>query len=250
MHMNRPSFRSLILGLPALAALSLAAGCSGNSKGDGGGGGSSSGGSGSGGSGSQSGGSSSSAGTNSSSSGSSNQSGSGNSGGSNSGPGGGDFSTSVPGSKPLGDLTPAEVEQLCDDLDAYYSSSGVVSDLEEFSCRLGGLLGAAFAGAETDEAAQAACQSAYDSCMAEPGETTSECSAPSDTCTATVAELAACTNDTREFFRDATQEIPPCNELTLDDLAEGPGSESMAPQSCTTFEMKCPDGPMPPISGM
>lgn len=233
-------FRTLIVGLPCCAALALVAGCSGDSAGDGGGGGSSGG---------PSGGSSSTAGTNGSS-GSSNQSGSGNTGGTSSVPGGGDFATSVPGSKPLGDLTPAEVDQLCDDLDAFYSSSGVASDLEEFSCRLGGIIAAAFTGAETDEAAQAACQSAYDSCMAEPAETTSECGEASATCTATVAELAACTNDSRQFFRDATDELPACSELTVDDLAGGPGEESMAPPSCTTFEMKCPDGPMPPSAGI
>jgi hypothetical protein len=230
--------RTLVFGLPAVAALSLVTACGGDSGGDGGGGAG------------QSGGGSSSAGT-SSSSGSGNKAGASSSGGSNNGAGDGDFSTDVSGSKPLGELTPAEVEELCDDLDAYYTSGSISGDLDEFSCRLAGVLGAVLSGAETDEAARTACQTAYDACQAEPSETTSqECGPPSGECTATVAELTACTNDSAEALRDATEQFPACSELTLDDLSAAPGEEGMQPASCATFEMKCPGGPTPPTPTM
>lgn len=228
-----------LLGLPAVAALSLVAACGDDSSANGGNGGEG-----------QGGGSPSSAGAGTSStSGSSNKAGASSTGGSDSS-GSGGFSTDLPGSKPLSDLTPDEVEQLCDDLDAYYANGSVTADLQELSCRLAGLLGAAFSGAETDEAAQTACQMAYDSCQAEPGESTWECEAPSADCTATIDELTACTNDSAESLRDATQQFPACSELTLDDLSASPGEEGTGPASCTTLQTKCPGGPTPPAPTM
>jgi hypothetical protein len=166
------------------------------------------------------------------------------------GSGSGDFSTGVSGDKPLSDLTPAEVEQLCDDLDAYYTNSSVTSDLQELSCRFAGLFGAAFAGAESDEAVQAVCQMAYDSCQAEPSESTWECGPASGECTATVSELMACTKDSAEGLNQAKEQFPECSELTLDDLEAAPSAEGAEPTSCTTFQMKCPGGPLPPIPTM
>jgi hypothetical protein len=161
----------------------------------------------------------------------------------------GDLDTGLPGTKPLSDLTDAEIAGLCNKFDEFYSTGSVGMDLEDFSCRFSGLLAAAFAGAETDAAARAACKATYDSCVAAPAETTSECGKPSGMCTATVAELEACANDSAKALQQLTSSFPTCAELTLADLMDAGGGGDDPPQnpaSCTTLEMKCPDGPTPP----
>lgn len=231
--MKKLPLRTLFASLPAIAALLLVVACGDDSTGDNGNGGS---------------GGVSSAGTGPSS-GSGNKAGANGTGGSN-GSGSGGFSTGISGTKPLSDLTADEIEQLCDDLDAFYTNSSVSSDLQELTCRFASLLGAAFAGAETDEEAQTACQMAYDSCQAKPIESTRECGPPSGECTATVAELTACTNDSAEGLNEAREQFPDCSELTLDDLEAEPVEEDTQPTSCKTLEMKCPGGPTLPIPTM
>jgi hypothetical protein len=149
-------------------------------------------------------------------------------------------------------LTEAEIAGLCSKFDQFYSSGSVGMNLEEFSCRFSGFFAAALAGAETDAAARATCKTTYDACVAAPAETTDECGKPSGVCTATVAELEACANDSAKAIQQLTSSFPTCAELTLADLTDlGGGGGEEAPQnpaSCTAFEMKCPDGPTPPSS--
>lgn len=161
-------------------------------------------------------------------------------------PGGGDFSTDLPGDKPLSDLTPDEVEQLCGAIDEFYSTGSVAADIQEFGCRTSAVFVTLFASPATEEEARSACQSAYDSCQAEPSTGTDTCSDPGPGCTATVAEFEACTNDSIVYFDEAAQALPACSELTLDDLAGGGGGqEPTTPASCELLRAKCPDGPMP-----
>jgi hypothetical protein len=161
---------------------------------------------------------------------------------------GGELDTGLPADKPITSLTDAEIEGLCDKFDAFYSTGKVGDGLKDFGCRFSGLLAAAFAGADTDAAAKAACKTAYDACAAAPSESTSTCGKPTATCTATVAEVEACANDSAKALEQLVSAFPSCTELTLADLM-GSGEETMAPPdpaSCTTLKMKCPGGPTPP----
>lgn len=161
--------------------------------------------------------------------------------------GGGNFSTSVPGDKELGELTPAEVEQLCDDLGQFTEDLDVAAATQEFSCRVAGLV-ASVSAPESEESLRAACQVAYDECMASPPEptTTEECSAPDASCTATVDEFEACMSDAKATFDELATALPSCEDLTLADLGSLAGEQPMAPASCTTFQEKCPNGPAVP----
>ena len=161
----------------------------------------------------------------------------------------GDLHTGLPANKPISDLTDAEIAGLCSKFDEFYSTGSVGMNLEEFTCRFSGIFAAALAGAETDAAARAACKMTYDSCVAAPVETTSKCGKPSGMCTATVAELEACANDSAKAVQQLTSSFPTCAELTLAELMDMGGGGDDTPQnpaSCTTFQMKCPDGPTPP----
>jgi len=162
---------------------------------------------------------------------------------------GGDFMTGLPADKPLSSLTDAEAMQLCSSFEDYFTNS-----LQDLDCRLSGLLAAAFAQADTDAKAQAACKAAYDMCAAAPAmPTTDMCSKPTGMCTATVGELEACASDDKAVFAQLGMSFPACADLTLKDLMGTPGGDTappMEPASCTALDMKCPGGPMPPSAMM
>lgn len=198
---------------------------------------------------SASGGSAGNAGTSSSTAGGTSKAGGTGTAGSSPGPGG-DFDSGLPTDKPIASLTDAELGGLCDKFDDFYATGKVADDLQDFSCRFSGLLAAAFANAETDAAARTACKTAYDACAAAPGETTSTCGKPTGTCTATVAEVEACANDSAKALAQLVSAFPSCVELTLADLMDS-GEEPTTPEdpaSCTTLEMKCPGGPTSPLA--
>lgn len=180
--------------------------------------------------------------------GASNMAGSSSSAGSNSGSPG-DLDTGLPADKPISDLTDAEIAGLCSKFDDFYSTGSVGKDVQELSCRFTGIFAAALGGADTDAKAQAACKTAYDACVVAPAETTENCSKPTGMCTATVAEVEACANDTAKALHELASSFPSCAELTLADLMDLGGGGDTGPQepaSCATVNMKCPDGPMPP----
>ena len=163
-----------------------------------------------------------------------------------------DLDTGLPADKPISDLSDAEIAGLCRKFDEFYSSgSSAGMNLEDFTCRFSAVLAAALSGAGTDAALRVACKMTYDACVAAPAETTTKCGKPAGACTATVAELEACANDSAKAVEQLTSAFPSCAELTLADLMDLDGDGDAAPQnptSCTTFEMKCPGGPTPPSS--
>jgi hypothetical protein len=192
-------------------------------------------------------GTSSSGGTSSPTAGSTNQAGSTSSAGSGTGSSG-DLNTGLPDDKPISSLTDAEITDLCGKIDAFYSEGKVADSLEDLSCRFAGMFAAAFSAPETDAAARAACQAAYDDCVAAPAEVTEKCTKPTGMCTATVGEIEACANDSAKALDQLASTFPSCAELTLADLEGTDGGDPMTPAdpaSCTTVEMKCPDAPLP-----
>lgn len=177
--------------------------------------------------------------------------GSANNGGSTTNNGSG-FDSGLPNDKPLGMLTSAESDALCDKLGTYFSSGPVGAGLQDFNCRLAGLLAVAFSQPMTDAELQSGCQAAYDACKkAPPQNQTEECTPPDATCTATAAELEACMTDSVAYLQQVESAFPSCSEITLADLQNMETPDAPAePTSCTTFEMKCPNGPSLPSGSM
>ncbi len=155
-------------------------------------------------------------------------------GGSSSGSGGSNFDTGLDGSKNLNDLTPDEVEQLCE---ASEETVGELLDQERF-CQVMGVT-SAFS-AESD--LEGACQAARDACLAEPPEEESECTAPQD-CDVTVAELEACVNDALPVYSSVFGSVPACEGLSEQTfLAWALGLVAFQqPESCAVVEERCPD---------
>jgi len=80
------------------------------------------------------------------------------------GGGGGKFTTSVPGNTPLGGLTPAQVDQICRDVQSFESQPSVEMDQCRASAYATAALGASLAPTATDADLQEACATAYDAC--------------------------------------------------------------------------------------
>jgi len=158
---------------------------------------------------------------------------------------GGDFMTGLPASTPLSSLTDAQTMQLCSSLDDYFSTT-----LKDFDCRLAGLFAAAFSAPDTDAKAQAACKTAYDECTTAPVMSTGSCMKPTGTCTATVGDFEKCMSDEGAIFDQAGASLPPCADLTLQDLMSSGGdmTQPMEPASCTALQMACPGAPTPPAA--
>jgi hypothetical protein len=163
------------------------------------------------------------------------------------GGGGGTFTTSVPGDKPLGGLTGAEADQLCRDQNKFISESTYQMDM----CRISAYLAAAFTATlsttATDAELRTSCSDTYTQCLnpdpdggAGAGGT---CGAPPPSCTATVAELAACLNDEVAQYHALARQIPECGSLTRAGLVETDGGSTPGltelPASCQTVQSKC-----------
>jgi hypothetical protein len=161
------------------------------------------------------------------------------------GVGTGDIPTTLPPSKQLHQLTPAERQTLCDEIAAYSDSSGTNAALEESSCRDAGRQAATRANPQTDADAQAACETAYTQCKS--GTWTLSCdSGPwlSPTCTVTVGEYDVCLSASDASIRTATS--PSCDTLTVANLATSAGSSmGSLPSSCQGYLLACPETQTP-----
>jgi len=157
------------------------------------------------------------------------------------GAGTGDIPTTLPPSKQLHQLTPAEQQTLCDEIATYSDSSGTNAAFEESSCREAGRQAAAAANPQSDADAQAACATAYTQCKSSPATLSCD-SGPwlSPVCTATVGEYNVCLSAIDAAIRTATS--PPCDTLTVASLANSAGSSmGSLPPSCQGYFLKCPE---------
>ena len=166
----------------------------------------------------------------------------------------GGLSTNVPGDTPLNELSDSELEQLCKDFTASYGpGSALETSSKEFSCRFSGLLTGALSGAKTDAELRTACKATYDACLKAPNEAADPetCDKPDSSCTATVAEVKACAQDSVAALDELKDAIPTCAEATLESLQnlDIPTEEDASPASCTALQAKCPDAPTPPGPG-
>jgi hypothetical protein len=162
------------------------------------------------------------------------------------GAGTGDIPTTLPPSKQLHQLTPAERQTLCDEVAAYRASSGTNAADEESSCREGGRQAAMAANPQTDADAQAACQATYTQCKSGATFTWSCDSGPwlSPTCTATVGEYDVCLSAIDASIRTGTS--PSCDTLTVANLATSAGSSmDSLPSPCQGYLLTCPETQTP-----
>jgi len=166
------------------------------------------------------------------------------------GGGGGDgkFNPGVPGSTPLGGLTPAQVDTICHAERSFQAQPSIEMD----SCRVTAFLTAAFGSLDpnaTDADLQAACASTYDSCLQTAADAGAgaggTCDPPPANCTATVNEFAACINDQAAANHELAAALPACDAVTRAGLTEtdgGTGAVGTVPASCQTFASKCSGG--------
>ncbi len=149
------------------------------------------------------------------------------------------INTGIDPSTPLVDLTEDQRAQACQAAEDSFGSSGFVNVI----CGFQAVFVGAQSGVTTDAELQAACQTAYEGCLAEPPTddfSEGACDIPTENCTATVGEGEACLNDTIAAIQALESEIPSCSEVTLADL-EGLGEvEPEEPASCAVMDEKCP----------
>jgi hypothetical protein len=165
-------------------------------------------------------------------------------------PGSGPFSTGIAGSKPLGSLTDAEAQALCQASESFARTMMT----PEMTCRAAAIgfagLGA-MSGTATDAEIQQTCSSIYGMCVAGGGSVapatdagTSTCTNPPANCTTTVAEYEACMNDTRTSLQQSMSAMPTCATLTvawvLANSGDAGSSSSTDPPSCQAASAKCP----------
>jgi hypothetical protein len=162
----------------------------------------------------------------------------------------GSFSTTVPATTPLGQLSSAQLTTLCSDLNRYGMTLASNPTFKQGQCKLAGITAAAFAAglgaATTDAQLQMACSMTYTQCLNAPPQTTTggSCTtAPAASCTATVAQYTACLNDSVTVGEAALAMLPACNTITAASLSSSTGGTGGGnpPASCTTFSAACPD---------
>jgi hypothetical protein len=154
------------------------------------------------------------------------------------GGGEGTFTTSVPGDRPLGGLTPGELITFCADGQKFSAQPTVKQD----RCRLAAFLGAAdvatFSPTATDADLKMACSQVYDNCSS----STPNCPHPPATCTATVAELTTCATATAAQTHDLAGKLPDCGAIdraSINASANVLGTVMDRPASCQPLDMKC-----------
>jgi hypothetical protein len=154
------------------------------------------------------------------------------------------FSSSVPATAKLSDLSSTQLSTLCNELKSYAQSSSVYADALEGGCRLAGILAGAFSSPKTDSELQQACMPVYNQCKsAPPGQGSSQlaCTAPPSGCQATVGDLTTCLNDSFAAESHVLSSIPSCSQVTLSYLKmDGGSSVDTTPASCQSFATKCP----------
>ncbi len=142
------------------------------------------------------------------------------------------FSTGVSGSKTLGELSDDEVCQTSDAAASYADRKISASD----ACYVGAQFAAAFGTMDGGDFS-AACETAYDECMASADVDTEECD-PSDgfsypdTCSATVSDFEACVQEEVDALKDLASNK--CNEAGggNDELVSTPACDVVYGSDC------------------
>ena len=172
------------------------------------------------------------------------------------------FSPGVPGSKPLGDLSPSEAKTLCTSTNAHFRAQLASSAGRETDCRVVGayVASSGAATAATDLQVSLICTVGYTACqqaLADGGipatggdagaDPCADATTAAPSCTATVNQYTACINESEA----ALAKYPTCSALTKAKLAElmaAPGGVLGAPANgpaCQAFAAACPGFAIP-----
>ena len=151
--------------------------------------------------------------------------------------GGGGSDSPIPHDTVIADLDDEQVEYACNELEP--SNSPTADEEHRLNCALVGVFEGIFA-----EDAVAACQAAFDGCLADPNAfsddefTETECLLEDSTCQATVGTLLRCAeeqaNQLREFARNFDCETAIADAQAGNTTEPGPGCLALAEQ-CPEF---------------
>ncbi len=162
------------------------------------------------------------------------------------------FSSGVSPGKTLGQLTPAEVEKVCQASESFVAERFSDTRIAEALCRVTGLFAASLLGANVSPPqAQLACVLAYAQCKNAPPAAMPDagavvtppnmCTTPDPSCTLTVAEYERCLSDAGALADQLFIAVPDCSQ------AGQAGANPLAalagftePASCTAAEARCP----------
>jgi hypothetical protein len=113
------------------------------------------------------------------------------------------FDSSVDGSKQLKDLSDEEATTLCEESEEFRKDATSEEDVRKLNCVRTGIVAWVFAGF-ADMDGEAACQEAYDDCLAKPAPSTEEvcANAPVWPCTATVNDQEECLAESVDMIKD------------------------------------------------
>jgi hypothetical protein len=164
--------------------------------------------------------------------------------------GSGSFSTSVPGGDQVQNLSPAQAGQFCSDISAYLTNQIVSPGL----CQAAAVVATASQAMQdpsiSDAQLQLLCSyvatSVCQVLSADAGAGGSGSGAPScgstAGCTATVAQISACVEDTGSSFATFEGMFPSCSMVTRARLASiNQNASPMQPASCASLGTSCPN---------
>ena len=125
--------------------------------------------------------------------------------------------------------------------DATLSRSGLVEDDCHLTAFLTASSEASSSSTATDAELQAICSQASTSCLNDTAPANCPLPAPAD-CTATVADLTACANDSAAHTHVLATEVPACDAITRAAIVKNASVGSALaeqPASCQTYQAKC-----------
>jgi len=162
-------------------------------------------------------------------------------GGSASGGSHGTTVTTLPGGTAINALSTAQASQLCDDTYAYFGSAIPMAT----TCKWQGLAYGASSSAPSASILQQKCMTQSTSCSqtTDPWATNNGCSDLPKTCTATVADYAACIAAEVTLFTQTVGALPDCSALMMSDVSAIMDAETggTLPDSCASLMNSCPD---------
>lgn len=164
----------------------------------------------------------------------------------------------IPAATKISDLDEEQSAAFCSALGKSLIDSQEGDEMKRAGCLLGGLMMAAFSGAQEEEAVAAACQQAYDECIAQPDQEMPEpdiCPGADElaSCEATVGEINACLDGMIEYGFGALREL---SSNTCQDLATEEGGAKVEAamarmqelgggvpeiEACAPVQEKCPN---------
>lgn len=149
--------------------------------------------------------------------------------------------TTLPGATAINALSAAQATQLCDDTYAYFGSAIPMAT----TCKWKGLAYGASSSAPSSSILQQKCMSQSTACSqtSDPWATNNGCSDLPKSCTATVADYAACIAAEVTVFTQTVDALPECPALMMSDVSAIMDAETggTLPDSCASLMDSCPD---------